>query len=132
MLASSDPQLAANKKVCYDMYRIIVRARCIDQCEQYMRDDYMQHNPNAETGIKGLRDFFSKLPHPLPVLETLPDLVSITGEGDLVTLAFVREYDDPKNPGQKYTSTWFDMFRVQDGKVAEHWDNAVMFVPPAK
>ena len=132
LLHSSDPKLAANKKLCYDMYRTIVRGRHIDQCEGFMRDDYMQHNPNAETGIKGLRDYFSKLPNPLPIPDTMPDLVSITAEGDLVTLAFVREYDDPSHPGQKYTSTWFDMFRIQDGKVAEHWDNAVKPVPAAK
>ena len=27
-------------------------------------------------------------------------------------------------PGKKYTSTWFDMLRVENGKVAEHWDPA--------
>ena len=131
LLASHDPKLAANKKLCYDLYRIIVRGRHLDQAEKYMREDYMQHNPNAETGLKGMKDYFSKLPHPLPVPETLPDLVSIQAEGDMVTLSFVREYDDAARPGQKYTSTWFDMFRIQDGKVAEHWDNAVKPVPAA-
>ena len=50
----------------------------------------------------------------------------------MVTLSLVREYDDPAHPGQKYTSTWFDMFRIQDGKIAEHWDNATKPVPAAK
>ena len=47
----------------------------------------------------------------------------------LVTLSFIREHDDPSNPGQKYSTTWFDMFRIQDGKIAEHWDPATKPVP---
>jgi len=44
----------------------------------------------------------------------------------------VREYDEPGKPGEKYTSTWFDMFRIEGGKIAEHWDNAVKPVPAPK
>ena len=25
---------------------------------------------------------------------------------------------------KKYTTTWFDMFRIENGKIAEHWDTA--------
>jgi predicted SnoaL-like aldol condensation-catalyzing enzyme len=129
LLASSDPNLAANKKIAYEFYRIVLRGRRLDQAETYMHDDYMQHNPNAETGIKGFKDFFSKLGGPLPIPETLVDLVSIQAEGDLVTLSFRREHEDPANPGQKYTTTWFDMFRIANGKIAEHWDPATKPVP---
>ncbi|NBS59217.1 MAG: hypothetical protein EBS65_19685 [Betaproteobacteria bacterium] len=52
-------------------------------------------------------------------------LVSITAEGDLVTLAFVREYPEPQDASKKYTITWFDMFRIADGKIVEHWGPAV-------
>jgi hypothetical protein len=31
-------------------------------------------------------------------------------------------YGDPRNPGEPYTTTWFDMFRIEDGMIAEHWD----------
>jgi predicted SnoaL-like aldol condensation-catalyzing enzyme len=36
----------------------------------------------------------------------------------------MREAPDPKDPAKKYTTTWFDMFRIQGGKIAEHWDPA--------
>ena len=39
-------------------------------------------------------------------------------------LAFVREAADPKDATKKYTTTWFDMFRIEGGKIAEHWDPA--------
>jgi predicted SnoaL-like aldol condensation-catalyzing enzyme len=131
LLKSSDPKLTANKKIGYDFYRIVLQGRRLDQADKYMRDDYIQHNPNAETGIKGFKDYFSKQGGQRPIPDTLPGLVAIQAEGDLVTLSFVREYDEPTNPGQKYTSTWFDMFRIQDGKIAEHWDCATKAAPPA-
>ncbi len=51
-------------------------------------------------------------------------LVSITAEGDIVILSFVRELADRKDPPKKYTTTWFDTFRIENGKIAEHWDRA--------
>ena len=53
----------------------------------------------------------------------------VVAEGDYVIVVFPREYDDPRNPGKKYTTTWFDMWRFKDGKADEHWDPATL--PPA-
>jgi predicted SnoaL-like aldol condensation-catalyzing enzyme len=125
-LKSSDPKLAANKKAAYDFFRIVIRARHLDQADKYMREDYIQHNPNAETGLKGFKDYFTKLGGPQPILPTMPDLVAIQAEGDYVTLSFVREYPEPKDKTKKYTTTWFDMLRFDNtGKIAEHWDSAL-------
>jgi predicted SnoaL-like aldol condensation-catalyzing enzyme len=131
LLKSSDPKLAANKKLAYDFFRIVLMGRQLDQADKFMKEDYMQHNPNADTGLKGFKEFFSKLPAPKGgVPNTLAGLVAIQAEGDFVTLSFVREYDDPANPGKKYTTTWFDMFRIDNGKIAEHWDSAMKAGPP--
>jgi predicted SnoaL-like aldol condensation-catalyzing enzyme len=126
LLKSSDPKLAANKKVAYDFFRVVLRARHLDQAEKFMTDDYIQHNPNAETGIKGFKDFFTRLGPPQAIAATVPGLVAIQAEGDYVTLSFVREYDNPKDKGKKYTTTWFDMFRIANGKIVEHWDSAML------
>jgi predicted SnoaL-like aldol condensation-catalyzing enzyme len=56
-------------------------------------------------------------------------VVSITAEGDLVTLAFVDEHPDPADETKTYTTTWFDMFRLEDGKIIEHWDSALIRTP---
>lgn len=133
LLRSKDSKLAANKKLCYDFFRVVLRARHLDEADKYMKSDYIQHNPNADTGIAGFKAYFSKLPGgPQPVEATLPGLVAIQAEGDYVTLSFVREYDDPVNKGQRYTTTWFDMFRIDNGKIAEHWDVALKAAPPSK
>jgi len=125
LLASKDKKLAANKKAAYDFYRIVLRGLRLDQADKYMKDDYMQHNPNADTGLKGFKEYFTKLGGPKEIPATIDGLVAIQAEGEYVTLSFVREYDDPAQKGKKYTTTWFDMFRFDNGKIAEHWDSAL-------
>jgi predicted SnoaL-like aldol condensation-catalyzing enzyme len=92
-----------------------------------MADSYIQHNPISDTGIQGFRAYFTAAGlKPQPIKDHLDNLVAIQAEGNYVTLSFRREYNDPNKPGQKYTTTWFDIFRVENGKIAEHWDSATM------
>jgi predicted SnoaL-like aldol condensation-catalyzing enzyme len=123
LLKSSDPQLAANKKLVYDMWRNFLTARHIEAADQYLAPEYHQHNPNAETGREGVKAYFRALNlQPTAVPDTIPNLVSIVAERDLVVLSFVREGKDKE--GKPYTTTSFDMFRVANGKIVEHWDIA--------
>ena len=96
-----------------------------------MTEDYIQHNPNADTGMAGFKAYFSALGGEMPIPERLPGLVAIQAEGDYVTLSFAREYQDPNIPDATYTTTWFDMFRIVDGKIVEHWDVATKGPQPA-
>ena len=121
LLKSSDPQLAANKKLVFDFWREVFQARNMDLAPKYMAENYMQHNPTVATGRQPFMDFFGRLERQ-PVKPTIDNLVTIMAEHDLVVLAFRRELPDPKNPGQRYTTTWFDMLRIENGKITEHWD----------
>src|ERR1700761_4304452 len=100
LLKSTDAHLAANKKIAYDFYRIVLRGLRLDQADKYMREDYIQHNPNADTGMAGFKAYFTKLGGPKPIPDTLSDLVAIQAEGDYVTLSLVRTYDDPVHKGE--------------------------------
>jgi predicted SnoaL-like aldol condensation-catalyzing enzyme len=121
LLASGDPVLAANKKLVYDFWREVLQARNVERAPEYLAEDYIQHNPNVATGRAAFMEFFGQLPR-APVKDTIDDLVSIVAERDLVVLALRRELPDLAREGQTYTTTWFDMFRVADGKIVEHWD----------
>lgn len=123
MLASKDPKLAANKKLVYDFWREVFEAGHLELAPQYMTETYIQHNPTVATGRKAFVDFFGQFKKPQAIADKVKaPLVSITAEGDFVTLAFVSERKDPKDPTKTYTTTWFDMFRIEGGKIAEHWD----------
>ncbi len=125
MLASADPKLAANKRLVYDFWRSVFEGGHMDLAEKYMAESYIQHNPNVATGRAAFIEFFSARAKPRDIAEKVrAPLVAIVAEGDLVMLAFVREYPDPKDPAKKYTTTWFDLFRIENGRIAEHWDPA--------
>jgi predicted SnoaL-like aldol condensation-catalyzing enzyme len=121
LLQSDDPELAANKKLVFDFWREVVEARHVDRAAQYLAEDYIQHNPNVATGRDAFVEFFGQSP-PQPIKDTIDDLVRIVAEDDVVVLAFRRELPDLAREGQTYTTTWFDMFRIADGKIVEHWD----------
>jgi predicted SnoaL-like aldol condensation-catalyzing enzyme len=121
LLESNDPQLAANKRIAYEFTRLVLRARDMDAARRLMAEDYMQHNPTISTGRASFIDAFSRRPKSEP-LDIIEDLVTMVAEGDLVSLFFVRECQDPRRPGQTYTTTWFDMFRIENNLIAEHWD----------
>ena len=120
LLVSLNPKLEANKKLVYDFTRIILSGRRLERAKEFLTEDYIQHNPNVETGLKGFLDFFSQLGGPRPIPETVNGLVSIQAEGDMVTLSFVNDSKDAA--GNAYSTTWFDMFKVENGKITEHWD----------
>ncbi len=125
MLQSSDPKLAENKKLLYDFWREVFEGGHLELADKYMAENYIQHNPNVATGRKAFVDFFSKYRQPQPIADTIKaPVVSIIAEGDMVMISFARELTDPKDSTKKYTTTWFDMFRIENGKIAEHWDAA--------
>ena len=123
LLASSDPKLAANKQLVYDFYRKVFEGGHLELADIYLDESYIQHNPNVPSGRDGFVQFFSHF-KPKPISEKMKArLVSIVAEGDLVVLSFVREgYNSISK--KSYSTTWFDMFRIKDGKIIEHWDPA--------
>ncbi len=125
LLASPDARLAANKRLVYDFWREVFEGGHMEFASKYMTDSYIQHNPDVPTGRAAFVDFFSKVSKPKAIEPKIKaPLVAIVAEGDLVVLSFVRNEVDPKDATKKYTTTWFDMFRIEGGKLAEHWDAA--------
>lgn len=124
LLQSKDPKLAANKKLVFDMYRAIVNAGRADMAPQFFTEGYIQHNPNVISGREALQAYISKTRpvRPIPPIIGFPT-IAIMAEGDLVTVATVTYADDPENPGKRYATSHFDMYRIENGKIAEHWDN---------
>lgn len=127
ILKSDDPQLAANKRLVYDMWRTLVDARDVEAAKKYLDKNYIQHNPIADTGLDGVLAYFSSLGDPLEIPDRVQNpIVAIVAERDLVAVAWVDEQENPNAKGQTYTTTWFDMYRIKDGIITEHWDHGTL------
>lgn len=126
LLKAANKKLEANKKLVFDFWREVFEAGHMDLVDKYMAETYIQHNPNVPTGRKAFVDFFSRrfANGAQPVKPTVQQpLVTILADGDYVSMVFVRENTNPKD-NTKYKTTWWDMFRIENGKIAEHWDPA--------
>lgn len=126
LLASPDPALAANKRLVYDFWREVFEGGHLDLAGKYLDDSYIQHNPNVPGGRAGFVEFFSKFSEPKPIAASISaPLISIVAERDMVILVFAKDVADPGDAEGSYATTWFDAFRIADGKIVEHWDPAL-------
>lgn len=133
LFTDPDPQLHRNKQVVLHIVRDLLEANHWSEAHKYLTEEYIQHNPNVPSGLKPVMDFFGQRPQqPIPARNAWKTkVVSVLAQGDLVSVAFVREFPHPAKPGQTYTTTWFDMWRIENGKAAEHWDPATIAPPRA-
>ncbi|WP_434989559.1 nuclear transport factor 2 family protein [Xanthomonas melonis] len=133
MLSGSNWVEIQNKRIVYDFWRKVFEAGHVELTPLYMHRDYIQHNPTIPNGRDAFISFLRGFrPNPTPIKSRVDGpLVAITADGDLVTLVWVMTLPNPNKPGETYTTTWFDMFRVVEGRIKEHWDPATINPVPA-
>ncbi len=82
---------------------------------KYFKEDYIQHNPHVPTGIEPVIGF-------LPVLKEATTSYTthrLLQDGDFII--FHNSYHNAEAFGAKEVVA-FDIWRMEDGQVAEHWD----------
>ena len=122
-----------NLEIATVEFKDILQYGHVELAEKVMAPTYIQHNPNVPTGRAAFVDFFSKIRKPEPIKAEYKDKPKITiVSGSYVFMMFKRELKDPDDPTKTYPAYWFDMVRVDNGLVQEHWDSAVKNAPPAK
>jgi predicted SnoaL-like aldol condensation-catalyzing enzyme len=120
MAFADDALTARNKSLIRDFYITVLIHRDVDAAPRFLRPDYIQHNPNVPTGLKGFMDTFrARFAQQLPA-DYKRELLNVIAEDDLVVV-YVRQTWTSRD-GKHNKALGFDMFRVQDGKIAEHWD----------
>ena len=124
-------KLEANKKLLLEFFRL---GPNLDARTQMLTDDYTQHNPrflkmDEATGLKGKQAWggaihaaqnHARLTDPDFSLRSAP--VAIVAEGDYVVAIYKTTLPDPDDPSKTYEAFNFEMVRLKDGKLAEHWD----------
>jgi predicted SnoaL-like aldol condensation-catalyzing enzyme len=121
-----------NKEAALHIMRELLQCNQWSRAGEWLTEQYIQHNPNAESGREGVVYYFTQVLNrqPTPTCgELTTPVVAVVAEGDLVTVIMPRQYDDPRNPGETYYTTWFDTWRFVDGKADEHWDPATIAEP---
>ncbi|HEX4052337.1 MAG TPA: nuclear transport factor 2 family protein [Steroidobacteraceae bacterium] len=124
---SPDPTLNANLQAAYHIEKDLLEANHWELAGRYLTTRYLQHNPNAASGLAGVVYYFTRVrkvqASAIPAKLGIP-VVSVVAQGDLVIVATPRVMRDAHDPSKTYTTTWFDMWRFKDGKADEHWDCA--------
>ena len=130
LFTDEDPQLHANKQVALHIMRELLQCNQWDKADQWLTERYIQHNPNVQSGLAPVVEYFTAMTEPTEDCgELTREVVAVMAEDDLVTVMMPREYPHPTREGETYTTTWYDTWRIVDGKADEHWDPATIAAP---
>jgi predicted SnoaL-like aldol condensation-catalyzing enzyme len=99
-----------HKNIATSFINEVFNKKNMDAMDEYVGDVYVQHNPGLPDGKEPLKGM---LEHISPNVE----IVRSIAEGDLVV-----QHNSSTGWGNDMTFISFDIFRVVDGKIVEHWD----------
>jgi predicted SnoaL-like aldol condensation-catalyzing enzyme len=108
--------LEKNKETVRAFYELAFNDKEPEEAvERYVGSRYTQHNPAAGDGPGPFIEFVNAYAGQFPELHV--DIKRVIAEGDLVvTHSLIRTSSDDRGTAAA------DIFRLEDGKVVEHWD----------
>lgn len=105
----------ANLNLVLAMFEHVLNPMDSGAVDRFISADYIQHNQGAEPGREGLKRFLDMIREQTP--DAVHDVKRAFVDGDHVTVHYhVRRTPDDLG--------WavIDIFRIEDGMIAEHWD----------
>ncbi len=105
----------AKKRFVTEFYNKALNDKDYDAASKYLGDKYIQHNPTAADGPEGLKGFIEFLKARFPQQHN--EIKHAYVDGDFVIL-HVHSVREPGTLGRAIV----DIFRLENGKVVEHWD----------
>ena len=93
MFTDTDPVLHRNKQTTLHIMRELLQCGQWDRAGEWLTDAYHQHNPNAQSGLKGVVDFFTKVvnqPRVDACDKLTTEITAVIAEDDLVTVLWPR------------------------------------------
>ena len=110
-----------NKELLQAFYEEVFNGHDVDAARKYLREDYIQHNPGVGQGREAFIDAFRKKFEMVPTFHL--DVKRIIVDEDIAAV----HLHATGLPGQS-ESVVVDIYRLQDGLLAEHWD-CLMQIP---
>ena len=114
-VAGNSAQEEANRKVVLEFYDKALNQRDLEGAVQHFGPRYIQHNPIAADGIEGFRKFIEWRSQRFPNARN--EVKRTLADGDLVMV----HAHSIREPGER-GSAIVDIFRLENGKIVEHWD----------
>jgi predicted ester cyclase len=120
-------RLQANKNLARRVIEEVIDGADLDLADELIAEDYVEHRPTDDTapGREGLKRWVKMVHAAFPDWRhTIDDLVA---EGDKVVVRNTLfgthrgEFMGIAPTGKQIRQAGFDLFRIQDGKVIEHW-----------
>ena len=111
---------ANNKQLVTTAYQRIFGDLDTTAVDEYMSTDFIQHNPPLADGPEGVKQLLQMLASQ-GVAKQKIDFKHVVADGDIVML-----HSRYEMAGAEWR--FIDIYRVKDGKLAEHWD-AMMQMP---
>lgn len=109
-------QTNANKKVVTDFIENVLLGHQMDKLTTYINPEkYHQHNPAVADGLDGFGQAMKYFAENGLVME-YTKLHKVLGSGN-----FVLSMSEGKFGKGEHTA-FYDLFRLEDGKIVEHWD----------
>ncbi len=119
--AQDGAQEAKNQKLVLEWYREVIVNGHVELAPKYMAANYVEHDPNINGGQAEFVAYYGKMPKK-PVKSALPTQPDrMFTKADYVVLVW--ELGDKDAKGNMYKYNVFDVVRVSDGKIAEHWNS---------
>ncbi|MDH0343598.1 hypothetical protein B0T40_14640 [Chromobacterium haemolyticum] len=106
---------SSNKQLVVDFYNQFFNQHDLSAADRYIGDRYIQHNPSVKDGKQAFVEAFTERFKQAP--ERRNTIIRAVAEDDLVVL-HVHSTSDAKDRGRALV----DIFRVENGKIVEHWD----------
>jgi len=117
MPVSTTPE--QNKAIVREIFDKVINVGDWELAARYYKEDYIQHNPNVPQGLKGLQGAVKALNAFDPPMRA--EIKLMNAEDDMVWLLL--EWSGGGFPEGAPRMTYSaEIFRVEDGKMAEHWD----------
>ncbi len=115
VVKASESMQEQNKKIVLEFYEKAINQKDFAAAAKYLGPRYIQHNQMAADGIEGIRKFLAFLREKFP--DSRSEIKKVFADGDYVIL----HVHAVRVPGTRGIAV-VDIFRLQGGKIVEHWD----------
>ena len=104
-----------NKEIITGFYKEFFNDHNVESALKYVREDYIQHNPGVGQGRAALMEAFAEKFKLWPDFKL--DIAMMISEDDMIAV-YLKSVDTEGNTKTRVV----DIYRIQDGQLAEHWD----------